>query len=142
MTTQTKMLIGYDAYDYVSEVSETPPRGYPPVSSLTEAKVLGYKVVRQTVRDCLRPDDSIAHPGDAGYYEAQMGRLGVAPMPAGWKFVERVSNVLLCLVDGNPIALESAARHNYPRALATSPIVLNLGEIVLDGPIVEAHNAN
>jgi len=110
-----------------------PPEGYPPVPSTDGAKVLGYLVQWQEMRDCYGPDGKLCRPGDAGFLDAQCGRLGLSPMPAGWRFERRASRVLIAIVDGNPILLEQPARAlGYPRALADGPNRLNLGEIVED----------
>lgn len=94
------------------------------------AAVLGYQVVSCEVRDCIRPDGSHAVPGDKGFYEATMGRLGVTPMPKGWMFETRQTHKLFAIIDGNPILLEKQAQKlGYSRALATSPNSLDLGEI-------------
>jgi hypothetical protein len=112
-----------------------PPHGLPALQSvpgrgMRGAAVLGYLVRLRTVRDCYGPDGRRRVPGDAGYLEAQHGRLRLAPMPKGWRFEERTAAVLCALVDGNPILLESQARAiGYARALATGPQWLELGEI-------------
>lgn len=112
-----------------------PPNGLPALRSIPGhgmdgAAVLGYRIVSGMVRDCIRPDGSHAVPGDPGFSEAQCGRLGLAPMPAGWMFEERRVHKLQALVDGNPILLERQARSlGYRRALAVGPNVLDLGEV-------------
>lgn len=112
-----------------------PPAGRPALRSIpgkgTEgAHVLGYLVVTAEVRDCIRPDGSHAVPGDKGFYEATMGRLGVTPMPKGWMFETRQAQKLVAIVDGNPILLEKQAKElGYARALANSPNTLDLGEV-------------
>lgn len=70
-----------------------PPDGLPALRSIPSrgiegAAVLGYVVNARTVRDCIAPDGRRTVPGDPGFLEAQHGRLGVAPMPAGWMFEE------------------------------------------------------
>ena len=112
-----------------------PPAGLPalrsiPGKGMDGAMVLGYAVQSEEVRDCIRPDGSHAVPGDKGFYEATMGRLGVTPMPKGWMFETRQAKKLVAIVDGNPIRLERQAKElGYYRALAISPNTLDLGEI-------------
>lgn len=109
-----------------------PPDGYPAVASVEGATVLGYLLQSQELNDCYGPDGAIRRPGDAGYLDAQYGRLGFAPMPSGWRFEKRITTVLVAIVEGNPIFLEeSAKRAGYPRALADGPNRLNLGEVAI-----------
>lgn len=109
-----------------------PPNGLPALRGMDGAAVLGYRVVQDIVRDCIRPDGTHAVPGDPGYTDAQMGRLGWAPMPKGWMFEERQACKLLAIVDGNPILLEDHARAlGYCQACAIGPNALDLGEVEL-----------
>lgn len=109
-----------------------PPNGLPSIKSTKNGQVLGYRVTIATVHDCIRPDGTHAYPGDAGFYDAQCGRLGLHPMPAGWMFESRQAHKLLAIVTGNPILLEEDARAlGYVRSFATAPNILDLGEIEL-----------
>lgn len=117
-----------------------PPAGYPAIQSIAgpskmeSATVMGYEVTTEEVRDLFGPDGKKRYPGDEGFRAAQMARLYSEPMPKGWRFETRRATVLYALVDGNPILLESAVRDGaYPRACATSPKYLRLGEIIVDG---------
>lgn len=116
-----------------------PPSGYPALQSIAgpskmeSATVMGYEVVTEDVRDLFGPDGKKRYPGDDGFRAAQMARLYSEPMPKGWRFETRRATVLYALVDGNPILLKSAAREGaYPRACASSPKYLRLGEIVTE----------
>lgn len=112
-----------------------PPAGLPALRSIegtgiNGASVLGYVIKSAMVLDCYGPDGKMRVPGDAGFLEAQYGRLGLQPMPPGWRFVKREAQMLYALVKGNPVLLEDHARRlGYSRALATAPNVLRLSEL-------------
>ncbi len=115
-----------------SETMPTPPLGYPALKSVSGAMVLGYEIGGSTqTHDVINPSGRKINPGDAGYMEAQRGRLKASPMPQGYKIVYRTTTFLYALVSGNPILLEEDARAaGYVRATATSPIYLKLTELL------------
>ena len=97
---------------------------------LDTAIVMGYAVTREDVRDVVGPDGQIRLPGDSGFLDAQMARLTHGRMPPGWEIRTRSALVLYALIDGNPMLLEEQARERgYPRAIASSPKWLCLGEV-------------
>lgn len=132
-----KTLASASAREGEGDTLPLPPNNLPalrsiPGAGIAGAAVLGYTVRKTTIRDCIGPDGRIRVPGDDGFRAAQEGRLGVAPMPAGWRFIEREAHKLYALVDGNPVLLEAPARRlGYARAIATGPQTLDMGEIEL-----------
>lgn len=107
-----------------------PPGGLPAVPPANGCAVLGYAIVQELVHDCYGPDGHLKSTGDPGYFQAVRGRLGMAPLPEGWMFVERHAFVLYALVLGRAILLEEAAHAvGYPRALASHTDKLRLTEI-------------
>lgn len=123
-----------------------PPQGLPalrPVhdeSPLMSASVLGYLVQEGTIHDCIGPGGEVALPG-AQEFDAVTGAvIAGQPLPAGWSFVARPVRLLLAVVDGNPVALESQAHAlGYSYAVATAPHLLTLGELPADaGALIDA----
>jgi hypothetical protein len=112
-----------------------PPQGLPALRGTDDAKVLGYEIATVSVRDCFGPDGKKRVPGDVGFLDAHMARLSRRPLPNGWQIVERQAEMLLAVVDGNPILLEESARSlGYQRAMATKPNRLQLCELDSDVP--------
>lgn len=110
-----------------------PPDGYPAVSSVAGASVLGYAVKETLIREHFGPDGKRRYPGDEGFTAAVCSHWRASPMPTGWRCEDRSAPVLYAIVDGNPILLESLAKESgYPRAIAIQGNLLELGEIVLD----------
>lgn len=107
-----------------------PPAGLPALKSVEGAAVLGYSVSEQKVTDMIGPDGRIARPGDEGFLDAQLWRLGQQDQPKGWEMRHRTATTLYAVVQGNPILLEEAARAlGYEGAFAVGPNLLELTEI-------------
>lgn len=113
-----------------------PPEGFPGLTSIKEATVLGYCAILGTIREVFDADGNLKVPGDDQFYNYQAVRLGwekshaCCNAVAGWESRERAGTKLYASIKGNPIMLEDQARSlGYSRALATAPNWLFLAEI-------------
>jgi hypothetical protein len=94
------------------------------------ARPLGYFIRDIDVLDTFGPDGRHRLPGDAGYLDAHMGRLGITPTLRGWRFELRRARWLCALVGGNAFLMASqACRLGYGHASADGPNVVRLAEV-------------
>ena len=113
----------------IEGLESAPPKGYP---ALPGPDVQGYRVINEDVTDHFFRGQKRG-PGDDGFYDMITRRVLGEPEPAGWTHITRPANRLYACIAGNPIEYERIAQDmGYPRAIATSPCWLCLGEVLIE----------